>query len=218
MKIKWYGHAAFMITSKAGTKIIIDPYESGAFGGALSYGAIKDEADIVLTSHQHDDHNYVRDIKGQFTLVENAGSYDLKGLHLRAIPSFHDASKGSERGANLIFVIETDDLKVVHLGDLGHLLDTETIGRIGKVDVLLLPVGGFYTIDPHEATLTMETLKPTVTIPMHYRTPKCEFPISVLDDFTAGKKAVVKFDSSEIEVDQQSLPGTPQIFVLRHAL
>ncbi len=218
MKIRWYGHAAFGITSQSGTRIIIDPYESGAFGGALAYGPIKDEADIVLTSHQHDDHNHTQGIRGKFTLIESAGSYDAAAVHLRAIPSFHDASKGSERGANLIFAIDVDDLVVVHLGDLGHTLDPDMVLTIGEVDVLLLPVGGFYTIDAHEATLTMEALRPAVTIPMHYRTPKCDFPISPLDDFTRGKTAVTRFDVSDVEITKQSLPLSPQIFVLRHEL
>jgi L-ascorbate metabolism protein UlaG (beta-lactamase superfamily) len=143
MKIKWYGHAAFLLTTDAGTRIIIDPYQSGAFDGALSYGKITDEADLVLVSHEHDDHNYTADIKGAFRTVKEEGTFEGKGVSITAISSFHDTSKGAERGENLIFVVEAEGVRVAHLGDLGHELDGQTLGRIGKIDVLLVPVGGF---------------------------------------------------------------------------
>jgi L-ascorbate metabolism protein UlaG (beta-lactamase superfamily) len=217
MKVKWYGHAAFKLTTAKGVRIILDPYEPG-FGGALTYGAITDEADLVLTSHDHGDHSYVREIKGKFTRIEKEGSYDEAGVKIQAIPCFHDPSKGKERGKNLIFVIEADGLKVVHVGDLGHVLDPGTLQKIGPVDLLFLPVGGFYTIDAKEATEVMHAIKPRLTIPMHYRTEKCGFPITTVDDFTTGKKGVKVLNASELEITKETLPKDAEIVVLKHAL
>ncbi len=217
MKVKWYGHAAFKLTTAKGVRIIIDPYEPG-FGGALLYGTINDEADLVLTSHDHGDHNHVGPIKGKFTRIEKEGSYDVAGVKVKAIPSFHDPSKGKERGKNLIFVIEADGLKIVHTGDLGHTLDTGTLQNIGPADVLLLPVGGFYTIDAKEATAVMNAIKPKLAVPMHYKTDKCGFPITTVDDFTKGKQRVKMLDTSELSVSKETLPQDAEIVVLKHAL
>jgi L-ascorbate metabolism protein UlaG (beta-lactamase superfamily) len=218
MKIKWYGHAAFKITTGGGVRIIIDPYESGAFGGALSYGKITDEADIVLTSHDHDDHNYTKDLHGNYTLFKEEGAYKEKGITIDAISCYHDYSKGKERGNNLIFVIDDDGLRIAHMGDLGHTLAQDTVQKMGRVDILLLPVGGFYTIDPGEAGKVMQDINPKVTIPMHYKTPKCEFPISGVDAFTESRKSVKTTNANEIEVKKDSLPADPEIVVMQYAL
>ena len=151
MKIKWYGHAAFQITTDEGVRVIIDPYESGAFGGALSYGKITDEADIVLTSHDHDDHNYTKDINGNYKHINKAGAYSERGIEIEALPCYHDPSKGKERGNNLIFVIDDGKLRIAHMGDIGHILAQDTVKKMGRIDILLLPIGGFFTIDSGEA-------------------------------------------------------------------
>ena len=139
MNVKWYGHSAFKLTTAKGVRIILDPYEPG-FGGGLTYGPITDEADLVLTSHDHGDHSYVRDIKGKFTRIEKEGSYDEAGVKIRAIPCFHDPSKGKERGKNLIFVIEADGLKVAHVGDLGHVLDPGLFRRLARLIYFFCPL------------------------------------------------------------------------------
>ncbi|HBA53453.1 MBL fold metallo-hydrolase [Syntrophorhabdus aromaticivorans] len=218
MKIKWYGHAAFKITTEEGVRVIIDPYQSGAFGGALSYGKIAEEADIVLTSHDHDDHNYTKDIKGRYRQLKEEGVYEEKGVRIEGIGCYHDATEGKERGKNLIFVIEADGLKVVHMGDLGHMLGPDAIKKVGRADILLVPVGGFYTIDPGEASKVMAEIGPRVTIPMHYRTARCTFPIASVEAFTKGKKGVRTMSGSEIEIRAELLPTEPEIFVLQHAL
>ncbi len=218
MKIKWYGHAAFKVTTGAGVRIIIDPYQSGAFGGALAYGKITDEADIVLSTHDHDDHNYVKDIAGTFALINRKGEYVEKGVKIRAIPTFHDASRGSERGENLIVVIEAEGLILAHAGDLGHVLDKGSLSALGKVDILLLPVGGFYTIDAREAARVLKDANPAVTIPMHFKTEKCGFPIAPVEEFTAGKKGVRVLKAFEVETTKDTLPKEPEIWVLEYAL
>jgi L-ascorbate metabolism protein UlaG (beta-lactamase superfamily) len=218
MKIKWYGHAAFRFTTAKGTRIIIDPYESGSFNGALSYGKISDEADIVITSHDHADHNYVKDIPGKYILIDKEGSREIKDVKIINIPVFHDNKAGKERGRNLISVIAADNLVVAHLGDIGHNLERGDLQKIGKVDVLLLPVGGFFTIDAAEARGIMTEINPSITIPMHYKTPKCAFPIAPVEDFTKGQKNVRMLKESEIEIKKETLPPHPEIIVMQHSL
>ena len=218
MNIKWYGHAAFKITTASGTKIIIDPYQSGFSGGALSYSRIADEADIVITSHDHGDHNNVKDIQGKYDHIKAEGNYEIRNVKIKLIPTFHDSSRGKERGNNLISVIAADGLTLVHLGDLGHDPGQEILRMIGAVDILLLPVGGFYTIDAGAATKIMNDINPKVTIPMHYRTKKCSFPITTVQEFTKGKNNARTLQESELEITKESLPKETEILVLQHAL
>ncbi|HMK53107.1 MAG TPA: MBL fold metallo-hydrolase [Thermodesulfobacteriota bacterium] len=218
MKIKWYGHAAFLITSDQGLKIIIDPYEPGAFGGQLSYGKINDQAEIVLTSHDHADHNYTKDIPGSPQIIKGSGSKTIKGISIKGISTYHDPSKGSERGTNTIFAIKLDNIQLCHLGDLGHLLSDKDLAEIGPVDILLIPVGGFFTIDSKEATRVAEQIKPKILIPMHFKTEKCGFPISPVEDFLKGKTNIKRAKASEATFDKANLPQQIEIVVLEHAL
>jgi L-ascorbate metabolism protein UlaG (beta-lactamase superfamily) len=218
MRIKYYGHAAFKLTTEKGVRIILDPYQSGAYDGALSYGRITDEADIVLTSHDHDDHNYTKDIVGLFTHINKAGAHVVKGVKVRGVPTHHDGSRGKERGNNLIFVVEADGMIVAHMGDLGHALDKNALKEIGNIDVLLVPVGGFFTIDAQEATMVMNDLKPALTIPMHFKTEKSSFPIAKVEEFTSGKKNVRQAKSNELEIKKESLPTGAEIVLLDYAL
>ena len=218
MKIKWYGHAAFLITSDEGIKIIIDPYEPGAFGGQLSYGKITDQADIVLTSHEHADHNYTKDLLGTPQIIKGSGSKTIGGISMKGVATFHDPSKGSERGANTIFTLTINHIQLCHLGDLGHLLSEKELGDIGPVDILLIPVGGYFTIDPVEATRVADQIKPKVLIPMHFKTEKCGFPIAPLEDFLKGKTNTRRLKTNEASFDKAMLPQQMEIVVLEYAL
>ncbi|MBM4341181.1 MAG: MBL fold metallo-hydrolase [Deltaproteobacteria bacterium] len=218
MKIKWYGHAAFLITSEKGTKIILDPYEPGAFGGQLAYDKINDQADIALTSHDHADHNDTKSLPGSPQVVKGSGTKTVKGISIKGIPTYHDPSKGSERGANTIFNLQVDGMQVCHLGDLGHILSDKEVAEIGPVDILLIPVGGYFTIDAKEATRVAEQVKPKVLIPMHFKTEKCGFPIAPVEDFVKGKPTLKRAGTSECAFDKASLPQKMEIIVLEHAL
>jgi L-ascorbate metabolism protein UlaG (beta-lactamase superfamily) len=218
MKIKCYGHAAFLITSDQGVKIITDPYESGAFGGQLTYGKIKDQADIVITSHDHADHNDIKSLPGSPQIVKGSGSKAVKGIPFKGIPTYHDPSKGSERGTNTIFTFNVDGIQICHLGDLGHILSDKELAEIGPVDLLFIPVGGYFTIDPKEATKVSEQIKPKVLIPMHFKTEKCGFPIAPVDDFLKGKPNVKRLGKNEVAFDKAALPKQMEIVVLEHAL
>ncbi len=213
MKIKWLGHASFLITSDAGTRIITDPYTPGE---KLLYGQIKEPADIVTISHDHYDHNNIGSVGGRPRVVRDTA--EVKGIKFRGIPTYHDEDKGSKRGNNTILCFEVDGVKVCHLGDLGHKLSDKQAAEIGKVDVLLSPMAGFYTIDAATATAVSDQLKPKVIIPMHFKNNKCNFPVSGVDEFLRGKKNVSRPDSSEVEFKSGQLPAATQIIVLKPAM
>jgi len=216
MKIKWNGHASFTITSSAGTVIITDPYEPGGFGGAIGYESIKDEADAVLVSHEHADHNYVQGLKGSPKVLKGSGK--IKEIEVKAVDTFHDESQGSERGTNLVFVSEVDGIKVCFPGDLGHQLNEEQLAAIGPVDLLLVPVGGTFTLDSLGAAKLIEALQPHLVIPMHFKTQRCTLPIAPPDEFLNHMVSVKQLKQSEVELTKNDVPqGGPEIWVLNHA-
>jgi L-ascorbate metabolism protein UlaG (beta-lactamase superfamily) len=215
MKVKYLGHATFVITSNKGVRIITDPYETGP---DLTYGEITESADIVSVSHYHHDHGNVAAVKGNPEVVNRAGRSEAKGIEFNGIASYHDEAGGSLRGDNIIFCFEMDGVKVCHLGDLGHRLDDKQLKEIGSVDVLLIPVGGVYTIDAKVATEVCEQLKPRVIIPIHYKTERGLAGISGVEGFLSGKANVSRPDSSQAEFKPGELPATGQIIVLKPAL
>jgi L-ascorbate metabolism protein UlaG (beta-lactamase superfamily) len=215
MKIKYLGHASFLITSQDNKKIVIDPY---SVGHGISYGEINETADIVTVSHAHGDHNNSASIKGSPTILHVAGTKTIKGIDIKGTPVFHDEAQGSKRGNNLIFCFNIDGMKLCHLGDLGHTLGPKQLSEIGPVDILLVPVGGFFTIDAREATTVAESVGAKVVIPMHYKTAKADYPIKPVDDFLLGKKNIRKLDSSEAEYTKETLPEKAEIVVLQPAL
>lgn len=213
MKIKWLGHATFLITSDTGIKIITDPYTPAE---KLHYGEIKESADIVTVSHDHFDHSNVASVRGNPEVVK--GTAKVKGVKLSGIHTYHDEAQGQNRGSNTIFCFEVDGVKVCHLGDLGHQLTDKQVVEVGEVDILLVPVGGFYTIDATVANKVCDQLKPRVVIPMHFKTDKCDLPISGVDEFLSGKKDISRLDASEVEFKSGELPANAQIIVLKPAL
>lgn len=215
MRIKFLGHATFLIESKEGTKIITDPYKPGAYG-SLNYKPIPYEADIVTVSHEHDDHNYVDGVKGNPEVVKGTGEKEIKGIKFKGIQTFHDKSGGKERGLNTVFVMDIDGFKVCHLGDIGDTPTDAQFSEIGKVDVLLIPVGGHFTVEPDEAWQIAQKIAPKVIIPMHFKTEAIGFPIKPVDDFIRGKENVKKLGKCEVEITQ--LPEKTEIWVLEPEL
>ena len=213
MKIRWLGHASFLITSDDGTRVITDPY---VVGSGLRYGEIQEAADVVTVSHDHFDHNNVASVGGNPQIVKEPG--EAKGIKFEGVATYHDASGGSERGNNTIFCMDIDGVRVCHLGDLGHPLSDQQVADVGKVDVLLIPVGGFFTIDAKVASEVCDKLSPRAVIPMHYKNEKLDFPISGVDDFLEGKGNVRKLDSSEAEFKAGALPAETEIVVLKPML
>ena len=182
----------------------------------MSYGEIKESADIVTVSHEHTDHNNVAAVKSDPEVVR--GTAKAKGIEFRGIPTYHDNAEGKSRGNNTIICFEVDGIRVCHLGDLGHPLSDKQATELSSVDILLIPVGGFYTIDAKVASQLCDRLKPKVIIPMHFKNDKCSFPIAGVDEFLHGKEGVSRLDTSEVEFKQGGLPVTTKTVVLKPAL
>jgi L-ascorbate metabolism protein UlaG (beta-lactamase superfamily) len=212
MKLRWVGHSCFLITAKSGLSIITDPYHTKQ---GVNYSPVMEIADIVTVSHDHFDHNAVQSVGGRPEVVKSSGNKSIKGIEFRGIACYHDESSGKQRGENIIFCFSVDGIRICHLGDLGHALNRGQIKEIGEVDVLLVPVGGFYTIDAAVATRVCDDIKPKVVVPMHYKTAKLDFPVTGVDVFLAGKKNVKKLDSSKVEFEHDTLPAETGILVLK---
>jgi L-ascorbate metabolism protein UlaG (beta-lactamase superfamily) len=164
MDITYLGHSSFKIKTKTAT-VVTDPFDSKMVG--IKYSAT--EGEIVTISHDHKDHNVVEKVTGFKKAINGPGEYEISGVSVMGYPSFHDAKNGEERGKNTIYIFEAEGLRVAHLGDLGHTLSDNLIDEIGDIDVLMIPVGGFYTIGPKEATDIISKIEPYFVIPMHYK-------------------------------------------------
>jgi L-ascorbate metabolism protein UlaG (beta-lactamase superfamily) len=166
MDITFLGHSSFRLKGKTAT-VVTDPFDPEVVG--LKFPKVT--ADIVTVSHQHEDHNQADLVKGVKRLVSGPGEYEIMGVSIIGIPTFHDEKKGAKRGKNTIYVYEMDGLRLVHLGDLGHKLHEKILEKIGDIDILMVPVGGEYTIGPTEAVEVARAIEPKMVIPMHYQMP-----------------------------------------------
>lgn len=215
MRIRWLGHACFLIESRDGLRVITDPY---AVGGGIGYSPINESADVVLVSHDHGDHNNVSAVQGKPDVIRGSGLQTARGVQFRGVATYHDDAEGKKRGTNNVFCFTMDDIRLCHLGDLGHVLTQDQVKEIGAVDVLFIPVGGFYTIDADEAGRVCDLLNPRLVAPMHFKTSGCAFPIAGVDDFLKGKERVRRAGASEKDLEREGLPSDANIVVLEPAL
>lgn len=192
MKITWLGHASFIINT-LGKNIITDPFDD-----QVGYPVYNQEVDYATISHSHWDHDAAHVLKGEPHIIDTLGEHNYDGINFKGIASYHDPEQGSLRGSNIIFKIIAEDINVVHLGDLGHLLDEEQIQEIGTVDILLIPVGGTFTIDAKAALTIVRDLKPKLIIPMHYKTPHLSFELAPVEDFISKFEIITKKPYLEI--------------------
>ncbi|NPV54417.1 MAG: MBL fold metallo-hydrolase [Firmicutes bacterium] len=212
MRLRWFGHACFMITSSSPeVRILTDPFDE-----TVGYPVPSVRADIVTVSHDHFDHNNVGCVEGDPVVVKTPGRHEAKGVPVHGVSTFHDNQGGRKRGPNIVFVIGVDGLKICHLGDLGHMLDPAKVDEIGHVDILLVPVGGNFTIDAAGATRVIDALKPAVIVPMHYKTPALAFPIDPVDKFLIDKDNIVRTNSVSLELSAQDIPGERTIYVFSY--
>ena len=205
MFITWLGHSCFKLQSKNsnGKEIIIvtDPYESG-----IGLHAPRAIADIVTVSHDHFDHNNVSAIKGEPFVISSSGEYEIKNVFITGVPSHHDQAEGKERGSNVIYRIEMEGMSIVHLGDLGHILTTEQLEKLEGVDILMIPVGGKYTLNAKEAAEVVKQVEPRIVMPMHYKIKGLKVNIETADKFLKemGDSKPEKLD--KFKITKKDLP------------
>jgi L-ascorbate metabolism protein UlaG (beta-lactamase superfamily) len=219
VKLTYFGHAMFLLEAN-GTSVLIDPYDEQC-GYALAPVA----AGVVVVSHEHFDHNNVKIASGSPKVIRGLrdGGKDWAEVHeqigplsLTTVPTYHDGSRGNDRGKNAMLIFEGEELRLVHSGDLGHTLSQEQVQALGRVDALLIPVGGHYTITATEAGTVIGQLTPRVVIPMHYKTEVNEgWPITKIDPFLSGKPRV-KQQGRSVTLTRTALPREMEIWVLRH--
>ncbi|MBI4051860.1 MAG: MBL fold metallo-hydrolase [Elusimicrobia bacterium] len=220
--LSWHGQACYYLISPGGKKVFIDPIPD-----SIGYNPPSLEADVVTVSHEHFDHANVELAKGQPIILRGLAQ-DLKSwqshdkrlgdIRIRNVGVYHDNSQGKERGLNSIFIYEVAGLKLAHLGDLGHLLTSEQLKKVGPVDVVMIPVGGFYTIDAKQAHAVIAQLKPKYMIlPMHYRTDVLTIKeLATIDDFIQNRKDVEKVSGNTLKIDRSKLPTTTKIILLNY--
>lgn len=213
MDITRLGHASFKIRGKNAT-LVTDPFNPQMIGIKFP----KVEADIITISHDHGDHNFKSAVEGQPIIVSGPGEYEIKGVKIIGVASFHDGSKGSERGKNTIYKIVLDGISIVHCGDLGHKLDDGQLEILEGSNILLIPVGGFYTIGGAQASEVVSQINPSIIIPMHYNSPNLDQKIfSKLTDAgpflkEMGKEGIVP--QPKLVVTKEKLPVEPTVVVL----
>ncbi|MCX6728226.1 MAG: MBL fold metallo-hydrolase [Candidatus Saccharibacteria bacterium] len=195
MKIEYLGHSSYQIKSQS--KLVLDPYgpQIGELPAELT-------ADVVTVSHQHFDHNYTDGVSDNPQIIDGPGEFSIKGFDIKGIKSFHDNEGGAKRGDNIIFCISTENIKLCHLGDLGHILSAEQVQEIGNVDILMIPVGGYYTIDANEAVQVVRQINPSIVMPMHFKPQgsPLQLPIEGVGNFNKllGWDVIERMDELEI--------------------
>lgn len=231
--LTWFGQACFLLQTRAGARVVMDPIP-----GAIGYTPPTDlKADVVTVSHEHADHNNVALVAGTGKegspkvlrgLSEDKKDWvkhkqKVKDVQIRSVGVYHDGEQGKQRGLNSVFVFETGGLKIAHLGDLGHLLTDVQLKEIGPVDVVLIPVGGVFTIDAAQATRVVEQLKPrTIVVPMHYKTDALVIKeLAPVDAFLQGKAQVRRETGNVLALapgngKMKGKPGEPEIVVLNY--
>jgi len=203
MIITWQGHSCFKIQDKMGADgvtLVTDP-----FNKEVGLKVPNFEADIVTVSHNHADHNNSSALRGTPFIIDCAGEYDYKGILVEGIDSFHDDKKGAERGSNIIYRIEVDDISVAHLGDLGTVLDNAQLEKLVGTDVLLIPVGGKYTLDAKAAVEVISQIEPRIVIPMHYKTEGLKIDLDPIEKFIKEIGLTPTYEE-KLKISKKDLP------------
>ncbi len=200
MNLFWLGQSCFKIISKDVT-LITDPFDK-----SLGIKPPRTSADIVTCSHEHHDHNATNQIKNNPLIFDTPGEYEAKGVLLRGIESFHDDKQGTLRGTNTIFIIEIENIRICHLGDLGHSLNEEQENKIDGVDILLVPVGGTYTIDGKQAVDVVNQIEPGIVIPMHYKIPGLKIDMANVSKFLKAIGAAKTQPKPKLRVLKKDIP------------
>ncbi len=201
MVVTWYGQSCFKIQSGE-TVIFADPFSKD-----IGLTPPRGQAHIVTVSHQHHDHNNTESLSGEPLIIDGPGEYETKGINIKGILSFHDDNEGKKLGTNTIYVIEVEGIKICHLGDLGQKkLTDEQVEKIDEVDILMIPVGGTYTINGEEAAEIISQIEPRIVIPMHYKIPGLNIKIDNAEAFLKEMGVSKKVAQDKLTIKKKDLP------------
>ena len=212
MYLSYLGHSCFKLQDKVGPEgvvVVTDPFDPAFIG--LKMPSL--EADTVTISHDHKDHNYLKAIRKEPFVINAAGEYEVHGVFVEGIDSFHDNKEGAERGGNIIYRIEVDDITITHLGDLGSTLNTKQLERLEGTDILLLPVGGKYTLDAKLAVEVINQIEPRIIIPMHYKVDGLKMEIDGLDKFIKELGLKPTYEE-KLKISKRELPAEDMELVI----
>ena len=209
--VTWLGHACFLLRGEA-KRLIFDPFKG------IGLPEPTEKADIILCSHSHSDHNNVKAVRYEKSVIVEgfAGKKQVDDLSIRGIAAYHDTAQGGQRGKNFIYAVRFENIMFCHLGDLGHELSQSQVDEIGAVDVLFIPIGGFYTIGPQQARKVMESIKPKITVPMHYRLPGMSATFNALssvEDFIRRDDNVKRLDGPSFTIGRTDLQEKAVIII-----
>jgi L-ascorbate metabolism protein UlaG (beta-lactamase superfamily) len=206
--ITWLGHSCFKIRGSQAI-IVTDPFPPDT-----GYTLGKITADIVTVSHPHPSHSYNEGISGEHRLVKGPGEYEISGVLMLGISTFHDAVKGQARGKNTVYLMEVDGVALCHLGDIGHVLSDGQAEELGNVDILMVPVGGVSTINASMAAETVRKLEPKIVLPMHYKTPRTTRELEPVDNFLKEMGVSLAEPRPKLTISKSNLPLSTQVIVL----
>jgi len=210
MDITWLGHSCFRIKGKQAA-VITDPFSPN-----LGYTLIKTTADILTVSHQHPGHSYTQGIGGTPKIICGPGEYEVSGVLIIGLDTYHDNEKGKKSGKNTTYIIEVDEISICHLGDLGHTLSADLLEEVGKIDVLLIPVGGLSTINAAAAAEVVRQIEPRIVLPMHYKTPQVAWELEPVDKFLQEMAVTQITPLPKLTVSRANLPETTKVLLLEY--
>ena len=209
MEIVWQGHSCFRIRAREAT-IVTDPCPP-----ASGYSIGKPTADIVTVSHKHENHSYLKAVAGSPTVVDGPGEYEISGAFVTGIATHHDAKKGEDHGPNIVYTMEMEDIKLCHLGDLGHTPTAEQAEEMTGVDILFIPIGGNTTLDGQRAAEVVSLLEARLVIPMHYKTPASKAELETPERFLKEMGVTAPLEPQpKISVTRNAIPATTQVVML----
>jgi len=207
LDVTWLGHGCFRLRGR-GAAVVTDPYPP-AIGLKLS----RLDADLVTVSHEHENHNYTQVVRDAYE-IRGPGEYEVAGVSVIGVPTYHDAEKGAKHGRNTVYLIEIDDVRVCHLGDLGHKLDDAEAEAISAPDVLLVPVGGYTAINAVQAAEVVRQLEPRFVVPMHYAIPGLKLQLDSLDRFLKEMAVTSSEPQPKLSVQKSSGEYDTKVVVL----
>lgn len=213
VRVRWLGQAFFLWTDESGRRVAIDPFDPAVF----DYPPAQVSADAVLVTHEHADHNHVGAVAGEPRILRGpagVGAHDFGFARVRGVAAWHDEERGARRGPNTLFRVEMGGLALVHVGDLGHLLSAGQVTSLAPVDVLFVPLGGHFTVEPDRVAALIESLGPRLTVAMHFGN-RCtrKLPLAPPETFARGRQDVRQLSEAEFELSPAGLPATPEVWI-----